>query len=388
MTINRVCLENICDQPAKPSWSRDMSSMWVGSHARLRRPTPVTRFAQDFAFVARACANLSPLANRIRFFNAMPNSFVTTVTGDIPSEKLGRTLSHEHLYCDISVHSGRADNILNDVPLIVEEMTWFKAAGGASIVELTPEGIGRNPVRLQEIGGRSGVHVISGTAFYDQSTYPDWVATAATSAIADHFVQQIEEGTGGVRAGIIGELMSHNEVSPNQSGYRLSELEEKIFVAAAHAQRRTGVAISTHASLGRAGHAQLDVLEKAGADLSRVVIGHCDAHWHEDIAQDLEYYLPILERGAYCQFDMIGWEQLVPDEIRAQRIAELVRLGYAGKIPLSTDTCRLSQMHAHGGRGYDYLWTSFLPRLRRLGVTEAAIHVMLVEAPRSFLARR
>jgi phosphotriesterase-related protein len=232
------------------------------------------------------------------------------------------------------------------------------------------------------------VHVISGTAFYDQSTYPEWVATAAISSIADHFVQQIEEGTQGVRAGIIGELMSHNETSPNQSGYRLSQLEEKIFVAAAHAQRRTGVAISTHASLGRAGHAQLDVLERAGADLSRVVIGHCDAHWHEDIERDLEYYLPILKRGAYCQFDMIGWEQLVPDEIRAQRIAELVRLGYVGKIPLSTDTCRLSQTHAHGGRGYDYLWTSFLPRLRRLGLTEAEIYVMLVEAPGSFLARR
>jgi len=158
-------------------------------------------------------------------------------------------------------------------------------------------------------------------------------------------------------------------------------------VAAAQAQRRTGVSISTHASLGRAGHTQLNVLEEAGADLSRVVIGHCDAHWHEDAGLDLAYYLPILARGAYCEFDLIGWTSLAPDEVRAERIATLVKMGYAGKLTLATDTCRLSQMHRNGGRGYDFLWNSFLPRLRQQGVSEEQIQTMLVDAPRAILGR-
>jgi phosphotriesterase-related protein len=256
------------------------------------------------------------------------------------------------------------------------------------VVELTPIGIGRDPGKLREIAVASGVHVVCGIAFYDQSTIPAWVVSATVDEVADYFVRHVEEGEDGVRAGLIGELASHNEPVANMTGYRLEPLELKVFEAAAQAQRRTGVAISTHASLGRAGHAQLNVLEEAGADLTRVVIGHCDAHWHEDIERDLEYYLPILERGAFCQFDMIGWESLAPDQARAERLAALVRLGHAGKISLSTDTCRLSQMHANGGRGYDYLWTSFLPRLRRLGVTDSEINQMLCDAPRSFLTRR
>jgi predicted metal-dependent phosphotriesterase family hydrolase len=52
-----------------------------------------------------------------------------------------------------------------------------------------------------------------------------------------------------------------------------------------------------------------------------VVIGHCDACLHEDPERDFEYGLAILEQGAYCQFDMIGWTELADDGLRAQRLA-------------------------------------------------------------------
>jgi phosphotriesterase-related protein len=64
----------------------------------------------------------------------------------------------------------------------------------------------------------------------------------------------------------------------------------------------------------------------------------------------------------------------------------LVKLGYASKVTLSTDTCRLSHLRRNGGRGFDYLWKSFLPRLRQRGVNENEIHSMLVDAPRTVLA--
>lgn len=310
---------------------------------------------------------------------------VSTVTGEITSDQLGVTLAHEHLYCDVSVHSGKEDNVLTDIALIVQELEYFRRAGARSIVDVTPEGIGRNPLALKAISQASGVQVLSGISFYVESTYPSWLRTASVDQIADYLVSQIEDGTDGVQAALIGELTSHNEPQPDPAGYKLHELEVQVFQAAARAQRRAGVAITTHASLGRGGHAQLDVLEQAGADLSRVAIGHCDAHWHKDPQRDMQYYLPILERGAYCGFDLVGWQDLVPDEIRAQRIAALVERGYARQIVLGTDTCRRSHLHAYGGRGFDYVWTSFLPRLRALGVTTSQIQMMLVDAPRKLL---
>jgi phosphotriesterase-related protein len=188
-----------------------------------------------------------------------------------------------------------------------------------------------------------------------------------------------------VRAGLIAELTSHNEERPEPGAYRLTEAEVHVFGAAARAQRRTRVAITTHASLGRGGHAQLAALERAGAILTRVAIGHCDAHWHEDPEKDLAYYLPILQHGAFCSFDLIGWTELAPDAVRAERIAALCRLGYAGQIVLGSDTCRRSQLRTNGGRGLDFIWTSFVPRLLEAGVPDRDIRSMLVDAPRRLL---
>lgn len=315
------------------------------------------------------------------------DGLVTTVTGPIAAGMLGPTLIHEHLCCDLSRFSGKTDNMLTDTELIAAEMRFFIAAGGRSIVEVTPDGIGRNPSALRKISESSGVQIVSGIAFYDEATYPDWLRRAKIGEIADYILRQIEDGQDGVRAGLIGELMSHNEPAPNPSGYRLHELEQRVFKAAALVQKRTGLAITTHASLGRAGHAQLDALEAGGANLGKVAIGHCDAHWHVDAQNDLNYYLPILRRGAFCQFDLIGWSELAPDDIRADRIAALVGLGYERQILLATDTCRSSQLYANGGRSYDFLWQSFLPRLRDRGISDRQIHSMLVETPRRLLAR-
>jgi phosphotriesterase-related protein len=310
-----------------------------------------------------------------------PRVRAVTVCGEVSPADLGPALAHEHLHCDFSVTSGREDNVLTDAGAVARDLAAFRAAGGATIVELTPEGLGRDPERLRHLSAATGVHVISGIALYAEETYPFWARTATVGQLADFFVRHLEDGVNGVRAGVIGELFSHNEPDPRPVGYRLSEPEGRAFAAAALAQRRTGTAISTHAALGRAGHAQLDALERAGADLSRVIIGHCDAHCL-DLDQDLAYYLPMLERGAYCQFDMIGWAELAPDAARAERIAMLVRLGYGPRIMLGTDTCRRSHLKVNGGRGLDYVWTSFLPLLRRHGVTDDGIRAMLVEAPR------
>jgi len=315
---------------------------------------------------------------------------IKTVCGDISDDQLGATLAHEHLYVDLSIHSGKSDNIVTDEALIISELAIFREAGGQSILEMTPAGLGRNPQALQRISEASGVHIVEGISFYQADTYPEWVHTATVVQIADFFMRQIEEGDDGVCSGFLGEITSHNVDNTNPREYTLHEGEGRVFQAAAHAQKRTGVAISTHASNGRGGHAQLDLLEDNGADLTRVVIGHCDTYGHEDEEEDMRYYHPILTRGAVVEFDLIGWGEewpgMMTDQLRAERLAALIDQGYADQLVISTDTCRLSQMHANGGRGFDFIWRDFLPRLRRLGVTDGDIRRLLVDTPRRLLA--
>ena len=312
-------------------------------------------------------------------------SVAVTVKGEVDPASLGVVMTHEHLSCDISVRSGNPDNYMRDVALIAAELGHYRAAGGGAVFEVTPIDLGSDPVALRRIAELSGVHIVHGVSFYQEADYPDWVRNSGAGEVAAFFSQRILEGVDGVRAGLIGELGSHSEPHGDASRYRLTALERKVFEAAAQTQRATGVAISTHASLGRPGHAQLEVLAEAGADLQRVVIGHCDTLTHDDEHFDLDYYLPILQRGAYVQFDLIGWNQEWPgiatDDIRARRLAALVRMGYGRQLTMSSDTCRLSQLRARGGRGYDHVLREFLPRLRAEGIPESQIDQILRDNP-------
>ncbi|HEY3131077.1 MAG TPA: phosphotriesterase-related protein, partial [Acidobacteriota bacterium] len=138
-------------------------------------------------------------------------SVAMTVRGELSAEKLGRVLAHEHLCCDFSLRGGNPDNRMLDWDLIAHELSFFKKAGGGTIVEVTPLGMGSDPDALRRISEASGVPIVHGISFYHEDTYPAWVWPASVEKIADFFVREIEEGHNGVRAGLLGEITSHNE---------------------------------------------------------------------------------------------------------------------------------------------------------------------------------
>jgi len=61
---------------------------------------------------------------------------VLTVLGPVPADKLGATLTHEHLILDLSRVTRDANGVLNEVPLAIRELGYFRRAGGATIVEV------------------------------------------------------------------------------------------------------------------------------------------------------------------------------------------------------------------------------------------------------------
>ena len=310
-----------------------------------------------------------------------------TVLGEVPIEKLGVALPHEHVIHRISIHSGKADNTMVDVALLAEELRQFKAAGGGTICDVTPMNVGRDPAALREVSRLSGVHIVSALGLYQLDVWTADMLAMSRAELADFLIRESQGAFSGVAAGFLGEIASHNEPEhADWRKYRLTEKEVEVFEAVADAQRATGLWISTHASHGRHGVAQLRCLADAGADTSRVVVGHCDSQHHDDPTLDFDYYNELLKFGAMLEFDMFGWvEETGPDEVRCERIAELVRQGHTDRILLSTDTCRLSQLRRNGGRGYDYLFTHVLPGLRRAGVGEDDLQTMTVTNPARIL---
>jgi predicted metal-dependent phosphotriesterase family hydrolase len=70
---------------------------------------------------------------------------IMTVTGPVTPDELGIVLAHEHIFIDL-VREYRGSGLLNDEYLACQELRALKKAGGSTLVDLTLDEIGRDPV--------------------------------------------------------------------------------------------------------------------------------------------------------------------------------------------------------------------------------------------------
>ena len=268
--------------------------------------------------------------------------------------------------------------LLGDVDLAVREVLDFKRWGGSGIVDCTSIGLGRDPSGLLQVSNATGLHLIMGTGFYLQGFHPPYVAEKSVDELAEIIIQNITVGVSGtpIRSGVIGEVGIGNGSKPR---------EVKSARAAARASRATGAAISLHSG----GHKEeklttLDLLVSEGADPNRVIVGHSN-----HIAREMSLMKRLIKRGAYIQFDLFG--EVIPrlgrihDYETARAVAKLVKAGHANRVLLSQDVCTKSMLKTYGGMGFSYVMEFVLPELRRLGVGEDAIWLIMVENPRRVL---
>jgi predicted metal-dependent phosphotriesterase family hydrolase len=316
-------------------------------------------------------------------------SRVQTVLGDVAPEALGFTLSHEHTGIALWHVPNRWDywELTPDDEIVVPELIRFREAGGGTLVDVTPKGVGRDPARLVRYARAAGLTIVAATGWYRGAYYPGeaLIDRRSVDDLADELVRDaaegeaVDDGSGGraaVRAGIIGEIGTDKPW--------VSALEERVHRAAARAARRSGLAVTTHAVQSPVGLDQLRIFEEEGADPTRVVIGHADSY------PRLDHYLAIVERGASVEFDFLGMS-FTPLERRGEPrvidlLLELLSRGHAERILLSQDVCHNEQLHHYGGNGYTYLADTFLPRLRGRGVDEATLRTITVDNPARLLA--
>jgi predicted metal-dependent phosphotriesterase family hydrolase len=308
---------------------------------------------------------------------------VATVRGEVDPSELGITLPHEHTQINLWHVPNRWDywELTRDEPTILSELALFREAGGGTVVDVTPVGVGRDPGWLRQISEESGLYIVMGCGWYRQAYYPPeaLIDRRSVDSLADELVREIADGVGdtGIRPGIIGEIGTDKPW--------LTAQEERVHRAAARASRRTGLAITTHAVMSDVGLQQLQVFEEEGADLSRVVIGHADSF------PSLDYHVEIIDRGALVEFDFLGMS-FTPTERHGEPrlielLCELLSRGHADRVLLSQDVCHNSQLKRYEGNGYVYLAETFLPRLRAAGVADGEIETITRTNPGRLLTR-
>jgi predicted metal-dependent phosphotriesterase family hydrolase len=301
---------------------------------------------------------------------------VMTVSGPIPPDRLGITLPHEHTGIALWHVDRRWDywELTPDEDLIVEELRDFRRRGGGSLVDLTLDGVGRDPHRLRRLASATGLNIVMGAGWYRGAHYPAeaLIDRRGVDELAQQIVDEFEHGVAGsgIRPGIIGEIGTDKPW--------VSALEERVHRAAARAATATGMAITTHGVQSPVGLAQLRIFTEEGVDPGRVVIGHADSF------PSLDFYLEVLGAGANLQFDFLGHRFGVEEALEprlVEMIVELLERGFAPQLLLSQDVCHNRQLKAYGGFGYVYLQQHFLPTLRTAAVGEGEIRQMTIDNP-------
>lgn len=297
---------------------------------------------------------------------------IHTVLGPIAPQDLGVTYSHDHLlWCPPPPHNDDPDLRLDSVETAIEELSFFKVAGGNAVVEMSTNEIGRDPLALCHISKETGVHIIATTG-YNAGKYCDPVVAGKTvSNLVNEMVSDLTEGMGGttVRAGVLKASSSYE---------RFTAGELKVFQAVIEAHRETGAPISTHTQAGTCALEQIEVLRSGGVPPEKIVIGHLDRNLDWDLHQ------AVAQTGVFLGFDQVSKEHYFADSERITFIKRLIERGHGHQILLSGDLARRSYWPSYGfgnGPGLTYILWRFVPWMLREDITQEQIAEMLIGNP-------
>jgi phosphotriesterase-related protein len=288
-------------------------------------------------------------------------SLVMTVRGPVSPSELGFTQPHEHIFNDISWARHRYATLpITDELQMIEEVRFYKEAGGNTLVDVTLEHIGRDPEKLRRVSEATDVHIVMGTGFYREPYYPEYVNKTSTNELAKYMINEIKNGVGdtGIKPGIIGEIGIDKTW--------IQGVEERVIRAAARAHRASGLPITIHTP-SYMSLPFFEIFDEEGVAAERIVFGHLDN------TLELDEMERVLATGAYVQFDLIGLDWINTDARRAKLLAELIRKGHKDRLLMSLDLGTRNRLITNGGAGFPHLIKNFLPLLRQEGVDEETI---------------
>ena len=297
--------------------------------------------------------------------------FITTVTGDVPTEEIGAVLMHEHILCDFHRITNDLNQLLDDPDLVSAELGHLEGTPVRTVVEMTSVGLGRDLKGLRDIAMRTGINIVAGCGWYREPFLPREVFETTSDGLAEILVSEINEGAqdGGVRPGIIGEIGAKR--------VPMTPAEERVLRAGGFAQLETGVSIYTHASRSTVGIEQARILIGIGVPAERIVIGHADTV----PSNRKKYWSELLDMGVTLGFDTIKPDFPYEVGVRITGLRWLAERGSLDQVVVSNDICYRSHLRTFGGGGYPYCVTGFIELLRESGFGDREFQTIFRDTP-------
>ena len=305
---------------------------------------------------------------------------VMAVTGPIGANELGTTLIHEHILVDFigaakyDPQRWNDDDVIRKVLPYLEEV---KKAGCKTIVDCTPNLLGRDVQLLQRLSKQSGLSIVTNTGYYggsDEKFLPPQVFTESASELAKRWVAEWENGIDGtgVKPGFM-------KISVNPAS--LSIASRKLTEAAAITHLRTGLTIASHTGPAVAAFEEIEILKVQGVSPEAFVWVHAQSE------KNFEEYIKAVRIGAWVSLDGVGDSNI---QQYVENLARLKKEKALHRILISHDAGWYEPGKPDGGsfRGYTTIFNKLIPTLKENGFTDNDIDQLLVVNPREAFAIR
>jgi phosphotriesterase-related protein len=312
-------------------------------------------------------------------------SRVNSVLGAIATEEMGFVAVHEHIGygmpgCELDTQWWKRPEQRYEET--IPKLRRFHEHGGGTFVDATGICNGRDIDYYKSLSAKTGVHIVACTGFVGGDTALPFFARASVEYLTRQFIHEITVGIGdtGSKAGIIKVGVSR--------GFRMTDLDKRIYRAAARAAVITGVPIFTHLAVDS--QPAIDIFHEEGLPLDRVLFGHAD----DGVSQGKVRDAWIADQGGRIGFDTFGYDLELPDppfwgrprKERLDHFLRFIRGGYVDRVLASADA-NCSPLGWPGVKGHtvNYLFEDLIPDLHDAGVDDATITKIFVDNPADFL---
>lgn len=332
---------------------------------------------------------MAHIISRRRFLSAVPlllntgvwwkaaaarkDGIIMTVNGPISPDELGITLPHEHVMVDfigaakVSPRRYKEAQVFN---VVLPHLQSLRSQGCKSMIECTPDFLGRNANLLRRLDTASGIQLITNTGLYGAAKHkflPAYVQRETAEQLAARWIREWTNGIAntGIKPGFI---KSGVDKGP------LTALQRKLVEAAAITWQQTGLPIGIHTGDGAAAKEQVEILRSKGVPLNAYI-------WiHAQNETDLAVHDRLAAAGAWISLD--GLNKFAADDY-INRLLRLKAGGFLNQVLLSHDAGWYNVGQPGGGnfRDYNYLLGTFVYLLPKRGFTATDIRTLTVDNP-------
>jgi phosphotriesterase-related protein len=310
-----------------------------------------------------------------------------SVQGKLKPGDLGHTLIHEHVTTDFigAEKVAQPQYELEDaLPVVLPHFQKLKALGINTLVECTPNYIGRDVRLLQEISERSGIHIITNTGYYaavDKKYLPRHAFEEDAETIAARWQKEWEEGIDGtpIRPGFI-------KLGVGQGP--LDEIEEKLLVAGIQLSKKSGLPIYVHTGDGAAAQSEYDILTREGLAPDQLIWVHAQNGTDEE-------RIALANKGVWVSLDGVNVSRL---DQYVHMIQAMKSGGVLSHLLVSHDDgwsvekeggqIKLKGFGFGDGMPYVTISEQLIPKLQKAGFTEGEIKQIMIQNPRTALSIR